>query len=184
MPSWFTRRRIGAFALNSIVEPRSTKCSASGSVGPNAPSSRPCLTMPDDHGKDRDETAKRGGVEVPAAVGQLAQHERRHHRMVGKERRQLLDPPVYFLVGAGVRIGDYREPFRERLNADGHHLAVERELAAEVVVEERLVDARAAGDPIDAGGREAAVRELMSGGAQDRGALVALDPLSSCSHNN
>ena len=40
----------------------------------------------DDHGKDREETAKRGGIEVSAAVRQLAQHERRHGRMVGEER--------------------------------------------------------------------------------------------------
>ena len=86
---------------------------------------------------------------------------------------------MYLLVRSGVRVGYHREPFCERLNSDGHHLAIERELAAEVVIEKRLVHSGAARDPIHAGGRKAAVRELMRGGAQDGGALVALDPLSS-----
>ena len=77
------------------------------------------------------------------------------------------------------------EAFGESLDADGHDLAVQRQLAAEVVVEERLVDARAAGDAIDAGGGEAAVREFVGGGAEDRRPLVALDPLSRLyRHNN
>ena len=45
--------------------------------------------------------------------------------------------------------------------------AVQRLLAAEVVVEHRLVDAGAAGDAIDAGAGVAARGELDGGGGQD-----------------
>ena len=45
--------------------------------------------------------------------------------------------------------------------------AIERLLAAEVVVQHRLVDAGAAGDAVDAGAGIAAFGELESGGGED-----------------
>ena len=59
-------------------------------------------------------------------------------------------------------------------HADGaehvaQHLEVERALAAEVVVEHRLVDARLGGDAVHAGGVEAALGELLGGGRENGG---------------
>ena len=44
---------------------------------------------------------------------------------------------------------------------------VEGALVREVVVDHRLVDARAAGDAIDGGGGEAVGAELVAGGGED-----------------
>ena len=80
----------------------------------------------------------------------------------------MLDPALNFHVGRRVGISHRGEAFGESLDADGHDLAVQRHLASEVVVEERLVDARAAGDAIDTGGVEPAFREFLGGGAENR----------------
>ena len=63
-------------------------------------------------------------------------------------------------------------------DADGaEHVAedleVEAVLAAVVVVEHRLVDARLGGDAVDAGGVVAALGELAGGGGKDRGLGIA-----------
>jgi len=67
---------------------------------------------------------------------------------------------------------------RSRARADGtehvaKHLHVEAQLAAEVVVEHRLVDAGRRGDPVDPRGIVAAQRELVRGGAKDGGRRIS-----------
>ena len=65
---------------------------------------------------------------------------------------------------------------RTRAPDGAHHVAddlgVERALAAEVVVEHRLVDAGAGGDAVGAGGVVAALGEFVRRGAEDGGAGV------------
>ena len=62
----------------------------------------------------------------------------------------------------------------DRGEALGEHVAVEAELALEVVVDHRLVDAGPARDAVDAGAGEAAGGELDPGGAEDVAAGVTV----------
>ena len=77
------------------------------------------------------------------------------------------DRAVDLLGGGAVSGGDAAQPF----GGTREHLSQERTvqplLAAEVVVEHRLVDPGAAGDAIDAGAGEPACAELERGGGED-----------------
>ena len=105
--------------------------------------------------RTRRDVGDRGRVEVGAAFGDLAKPDRRKVRArLGLDGDRLDEGAD--LVGrvAGGRAAS------ETRRADGlehvaEDFAVERGLAGEVVVDHRLVDARGAGDAIDAGAGEA-----------------------------
>ena len=73
--------------------------------------------------------------------------------------------------GAGT-VGDGAGAAADRAHHVAHDLEVELALAAEVVVEHRLVDAGARGDAVGAGGVVAALGELERRGAEDGGAGI------------
>ena len=76
------------------------------------------------------------------------------------------DPGVELVLGRAGTVGDGADPGADRAKHVAQHLEVQPELAAVVVVDHRLVDARPGGDAVHAGGVEPALGELVGGGAK------------------
>ena len=109
---------------------------------------------------------------MAAPAGELAKHDRHDVRVGARGAHETVD--------VGVEPGDGRGRPRDRLpgvvgeatEAVAQHFAVETDLAREVVVDHRLVDARLGGDAIDARAGEPAGGELGPGGGEHLGARV------------
>ena len=102
-----------------------------------------------------------------AAFRDLAEHDRREELVVADELGDAGDDAIELVVGGGLGGGNGLHA----LGGLAEHLAQQRSVqllfAAEVVIEHRFVDARAAGDAIDPGAGEAAIGELGRGGGED-----------------
>ena len=111
---------------------------------------------------------ERLAIQVRAAFGDFAQHDRGEERVLRtKPAMRGIDASI-LRRRAGRRSRRWprrRSPARAKVCAEQG--AVETLLAAEVVVEHRLVDAGAAGDAVDAGAGVAACGELDRGGGED-----------------
>ena len=110
------------------------------------------------------------GVEVRRPGGQLAQHDGREPRAGRRFLDQGADPRVELVLGGAGAVGDGADAHADGANHVADDFGVELALAAEVVVEHRLVDPGPGGDALGAGGLVAALGELVRGGAEDRGA--------------
>src|SRR6185436_7799112 len=82
---------------------------------------------------------------------------------------QRADPRVELVLGGTRAISDGAYAGTDRAHHVANDFRVERALAAEVVIQHRLVDAGAGGDAVSAGGVVAALGELVRGGTEDRG---------------
>ena len=133
----------------------------------------PLADQAEQQGRQREHLAQRLDVEVTAAVGQLAQHDPRQMRMAV----ELLDQRVDVAGQLGVASpgpsttsrSSATRPCRLRLE----DLVIETALVGEVVVDERLVDARAPGDAVHAGRVVAVAGELDDGGLENAAPGVA-----------
>ena len=122
--------------------------------------------MPPSALDDAGHVAERGVVEVGPAFGDLPEPDRREVRprlaLGGEGGDELAD----LVGGRELGGGDGAHPGADGAEHVAEDLAVERGLAAEVVVDHRLVQARGAGDAVDAGAGEAARGELGRGGGK------------------
>ena len=105
---------------------------------------------------------------APEAI--FAQHDRREPRAGGGFLDEGGDPGVELVFGGAGTVGNRAGAAPDRAHHLTHHLEVDLALAAEVVVEHRLVDAGACGDAVGAGGVVAPLGEFDRGGAEDRAA--------------
>ena len=92
--------------------------------------------------------------------GQFPQHDRRQVRLCEEKPVQGLDVEVQLAAGVEIALDHRGEGVDERAQGVVQDLAVQPALALEVVVDEGLVDACPARDPIDAGAVVAAGGEL------------------------
>jgi hypothetical protein len=126
-----------------------------------------------DAGDDRRHERDRFRVEVRDAGGQLAQHDGREPRPLRRFLDDGLDPGVDLLFRGAGAVGNRPRPAADGSEHVAEDLVVELELAAEVVVDHRLVDAGFEGDAVDAGSLEPAGGEFRSGGGKNAGPRVA-----------
>ena len=154
--------------MKNIVEPISMKCSVMGSA-----STKDALALPlfDQAAQERHEDrqlAEGLGVEMAAAVGQLAQHHQRQRRLVGEMGGQGLDPARDLLLGGCLGLGHLAHAGRKTVDAIVDDVLVQPELAAEVVVEQRLVHPGLARQRLDASGGKAVRGEFLASNAEDQ----------------
>ncbi len=130
------------------------------------------LALHDDvahRGEDRVHHADRLGIEMRSAGRDLAQHDGREPGAGAGLLDDGDDPGVELVFGGAGAVGDGAGAGADGAEHVAEHLDVEPELAAVVVVDHRLVDARLRGDAVDAGGVVAALGELAGGGGEDGG---------------
>ena len=156
------------------------RCVSSGSTSRNTPSRWPCVMMSRTATNTSFINWNVCGVEVRRAGGELAQHDRGEPRAGGGFLDDGGDPRVELVLGRARTVGDGAGAAADRPHHLAHALRGKLALAAEVVVEHRLVDAGAGGDAVGAGGVVAALGEFDRRGAEDGAARVARGaPLSS-----
>ena len=127
-------------------------------------------TLPDDAADRHGDGGKRRhgfAIEVRAPFGHFAQHDRGDRRPVGDETGERRHDAIELARGGNVRRRERLEGGRDAGEGLPQQRAVELALAAEVVVDHRLVDTGAAGDAVDTGAAEAALRELLFGGGEN-----------------
>ena len=110
---------------------------------------------------------KRRGVEVRGPGGQLAQHDRREPRAGGRFLDEGADPGVELVLGRARAVGDSAHARTDGANHVADDFGIEPGLAAEVVVEHRLVDPGPGGDAFGSRRLVAALGELVRRGAED-----------------
>ena len=123
--------------------------------------------------RQREHLAQRLDVEVTAAVGQLAQHDRRQVRVLVEVLDERVDVGGQLGVGIAWTVDDQPQRRDQVLQAGVQDLVIQAAFVGEVVVDERLVDARAAGDAIHAGRVVAVAGELVDGGLENAAPGVA-----------
>src|SRR5690606_26074160 len=99
--------------------------------------------------------------------GDLAQPDRRKVRPRFRLACDRLDHGADVIGRIGARRRRRFDAAGDRTEHVAEDLAVEARLAVEVVVEHRLVDAGGLGDPVYAGAREPARRELRGGSREE-----------------
>ena len=113
------------------------------------------------------EVANDRRVEMGAAFGDFAKPDRRKVRAGLCLRSDGLDEEADLRSGGTADVRRGRGAAPDGLKHVVQDLAVERRLAAEVVVDHRLVHAGGTGDPVDAGAGEAMGRELGGGRGEE-----------------
>ena len=164
---------MGTLLAMSMAVPMSTKCSIRGSNEAKRPSSRPWSDQAEQQRRQREHLAQRLDVEVAAAVGKLAKHDRRQVRVPVEVPDERVDVSGQLRAGIARAVDDQPQRRDQALQAGVQDLVIQAALVVEVVVDERLVDARAAGDAIDAGRVVAVAGELVDGGLENAAPGVA-----------
>src|SRR5204863_4639053 len=86
--------------------------------------------------QDGGEVAQRLVVELRAAIGELAEHDARQCRMFGEVGREPINPLPELLLGGIRALDDGAHAGGEGGDAESDDVAVEADLAAEVIVNE------------------------------------------------
>jgi hypothetical protein len=120
-----------------------------------------------DRAGDARERRKGVAIEMRAAFGHLPQHDRGEEAVLRDEAGNPRDDLIQLLDGGGAGCRDGAQPFAGSAEGVAQQGPVQPLLAAEVVVEHRLVDAGSAGDAIDAGAGIAAGGEFDGGGREN-----------------
>ncbi len=149
------------------------RCASSGSTSRNVPSRLPCAMTSETPASTAFIIWKVLASKCGARGGELAQHDGGKPWAARGLFDQGADPRVELVLGRAGAVSDRAHPGTDGAHHVANDLRVELALAAEVVVEHRLVDPGPGGDAIGARGLVATLGELVRGGAEDRGAGVA-----------
>ena len=110
---------------------------------------------------------------MTAAVGQLAQHDGRQMRMSLEVLDQRVDVGGQLRAGIAGTVDDQPQRRDQVLQAAVQDLVIQAALVGEIVVDEGLVDTRAACDAVHAGRVVAVAGELVDGGLENAAPGVA-----------
>ena len=161
------RSRTGAVAAKNSKGATMPIWVTSGLTRRKCPAARPSARIAPSVPTTRRISATIGGVEVAAAVGDLAQPHRRKLRLGERRAGDGLDEAAQLRLRGASPLADGFDGAGDAAEQVEQDRLVERGLALEVVVEHRLVDAGAGGDAVDLGAVEPAGGELLGGGRED-----------------